>query len=222
MAVKEEVIHVYFMPGMAANTSIFEYIKLPEDKYRLHYLDWIIPNDDETLSDYVLRLLENVKHKTPILIGVSFGGIIVQEMSKVIAVRKLVIISSVKTKHELPAGMKFAKNTGLYKILPTSLAKHIDKLEQLPVGKTTQKKAKLYKRYLSVDDKKYLDWSIAQVVLWNQEKEIPGIIHIHGDKDAVFPIKNIENCITLKNGTHAMIIYKYRWFNRNLPLILAS
>ena len=39
----QELIHVYFMPGMAANSSIFEYIKLPEDLFKVHYLEWEIP-----------------------------------------------------------------------------------------------------------------------------------------------------------------------------------
>ena len=42
------------------------------------------------------------------------------------------------------------------------------------------------------------------------------IIHIHGDNDHVFPINNIQNCITLKGGGHEMIILKAKWFNQNL------
>ena len=31
------LIHVYFMPGMAANPSIFEFIQLPEDQFNMAY-----------------------------------------------------------------------------------------------------------------------------------------------------------------------------------------
>ena len=36
-----EEIHVYCMPGMAANSKIFEHIRLPKP-YVIHLLDWKI------------------------------------------------------------------------------------------------------------------------------------------------------------------------------------
>ena len=74
----------------------------------------------------------------------------------------------------------------------------------------------------NVNDKSYLDWALEQVVCW--EREIPDdeVIHIHGEKDMVFPIRYIDNCITVKNGTHIMIINKYKWFNENLPKLILS
>lgn len=212
--------HVYFMPGMAANPSIFEYIQLPDDQYTIHWLKWKIPYKNECMHSYVTRMLEDVIHPHPVLIGVSFGGVIVQEMAKLIPVKRLILVSTVKSKHELPARMKMARKTGLYKILPTSLAGRIGDLENLPVGEFTKKRAHLYKQYLSVSDKEYLDWAIEQMVCWDQEEPLKGTIHIHGDKDVVFPIKNIENCIILEGGTHIMIINRFRWFNKHLPSLI--
>lgn len=118
---ENDLIHVYMMPGMAANPTIFEYIKLPEEQFKMHWLEWMMPKTNESLQDYAKRMCEKVKHKNPVLLGVSFGGILVQEMAKIIDVRKLIVISSVKSKHELPKRMKFAKFTKAYKVLPTQL-----------------------------------------------------------------------------------------------------
>ena len=83
------------MPGLAANSQIFKYISLPDDKFVLHYLEWLLPESiDESIEDYAKRMCEFIKEKNVILIGVSFGGIIVQEMAKIIKPIKLVIISS--------------------------------------------------------------------------------------------------------------------------------
>src|SRR5690606_8966344 len=125
---------VYFMPGMAANPSIFEYIKLPENQYRVHYLEWIIPEKNETLQGFVKRLILGIKHENPILIGVSFGGIIVQEIAKVIPVKKVVVISSVKTKYELPRRMILAKYTGLHRLIPTSLVYKLEVIAKYAYG----------------------------------------------------------------------------------------
>jgi thioesterase domain-containing protein len=37
---------------------------------------------DESLDEYAKRIAEKIKLENPVLIGVSFGGILVQEMAK--------------------------------------------------------------------------------------------------------------------------------------------
>lgn len=217
----QDIIHIYLMPGLAANPTIFEYIKLPKERFEIHWLEWFIPEPNETLSDYAKRMIDkNIKHDNPVLIGVSFGGIMVQEMSKHIKLRKLIIVSSVKTKHELPKRMKIAAATKAYKLIPTQLASNIDLLAKYAFGDVITKRIELYKKYLSVNDKRYLDWAIQQVLCWEQEEELPDVIHIHGDKDFVFPSGNIKSFINVEGGTHIMIIDRYKWFNENLPALL--
>ncbi|WP_298311650.1 alpha/beta hydrolase [uncultured Aquimarina sp.] len=218
----KEVTHVYFVPGMAADVSIFEYISLPEDTYKTHTIPWKIPEKGESIKNYAQRMCEEIEHEQCVLIGVSFGGMIVQEMSKYLNVKKLVIISSVKNKHELPRRIKLARKTKAYKLMPTSLVSKIDNWEKLAFGDFAKKRAAMYQKYLSVNDKTYLDWAIENIVCWDQEESIEGIVHIHGDKDIVFPISHIKDCITVENGTHVMIINRARWFNTHLPEIIEN
>ncbi|MDQ7917501.1 alpha/beta hydrolase [Mesonia sp. MT50] len=220
--IQDKLIHVYFMPGMAANPSIFEHIKLPEDQFKMHWLEWKIPILKESLKEYTTRMLADVHHENPVLIGVSFGGVIVQEMSKQIRVKRLILISTVKNKFELPKRMRFARKTALYKIFPTSLVDKIEGLEKLPVGNYLTKRAQLYQQYLSVSDQSYIDWALEQMLFWDQEETLPNVIHIHGDKDIIFPHKNIKDCITIKNGTHIMVIDRFRWFNEHLPELILN
>lgn len=217
---RQEIIHVYLMPGMAASPKIFENIKLPEDQFEIHYLEWVSPLEDELLADYAFRMAQFIKHDNIVLLGVSFGGVLVQEISKHINVTKLIIVSSVKSMNEIPKHMLLAKATKAYKLVPTQLASNIDVFAKYAFGDVVTKRLELYKKYLSVNDSKYLSWAIKNMVCWNQENPRSGIIHIHGDNDAVFPVKNISNCISIKNGTHIMIINKYKWFNKNLPRII--
>ena len=81
--------HIYLMPGLAANSRIFENIKIPNPRYQLHKIDWIRPKLNENLKNYCKRLSMKIKHKNVILLGVSFGGIIVQELSKIVETKKL-------------------------------------------------------------------------------------------------------------------------------------
>lgn len=217
-----EIIHVYFMPGMAANPSIFEYINLPENQFKMHFLEWKIPNKGETIEKYAERMCSFIEHRDPVLIGVSFGGILVQEMSKFLELKKLIVISSMKTSQELPNALKVLKATKAYKILPTQLIANIELLAKFEFGKTVNKRLQLYQKYLSVRDKDYLDWAIEQIIFWNQEKPNPKAVYIHGEKDAVFPNSCQGNCIVVKGGTHIMIINKYKWFNENLPKLICN
>lgn len=216
----QPIIHVYFMPGMAASPKIFEYIKLPENQFEIHYLEWLLPLENESITDYAWRLSKLIKHDNVVLIGVSFGGVIVQEIAKHIKLRKLIIISSVKSLHELPKHMQLAKMTMAYKLLPTQLVSNIDLFAKYAFGSNVTKRLELYKKYLSVNDSRYLNWAIKNMICWNQDFPDPNIIHIHGENDTVFPIKNIKDCITIKNGSHIMIINKYKWFNENLQSLI--
>ena len=44
--------HIYMMPGLAANSRIFENIKIPNRRYQLHKIDWIKPRLNEDLKHY--------------------------------------------------------------------------------------------------------------------------------------------------------------------------
>ena len=190
-------IPVYLMPGMAAAPSIFQHINLPSDVFDVHFLEWFVPEK-----------------------GISLEGMLVQEMTKHIKTRKVIIISSVKSHKELPKRMQFAKYTKIHKLLPTGLINNVELIAKYAFGETVTKRLELYEQYLSVRDKNYIDWAIDKIVNWKESAEILNLVHIHGDKDPVFPKININNCITVKNGTHTMIIHRYKWFNEHLPTII--
>ncbi len=210
------------MPGMAANPSIFEFIELPKNDYTIHYLEWQLPAARETIQDYAFRMTQFITHDDIVLLGVSFGGVLVQEMAKHIKVRKLIIVSSVKSKHELPRRMKLSRKLKLYKILPTRLVEDIDTLAKYAFGKSIKDRVALYQKYLSMSDRHYLSWAVEQMVCWDEEEAPNDIIHIHGDADGVFPIRYIKNAIRIEGGTHIMILTRAKWFNKNLLQLIEN
>ncbi len=213
--------HIYFVPGLAASPSIFEYLELPLERFEIHYLDWLIPqSQNESISDYAKRMCDRISHKDPVLIGVSFGGIMVQEMSKIISVKKTVIISSVKSKKELPKRLRVAKATKAYKLFPTKAVTNLEKFAQYAFGNTAKKRVDLYRKYLSMRDENYLPWAIYNVLHWQQEEPLPEVIHIHGNNDGVFPSKHIKNCTIIEGGTHVMILNKAKQISKLLEAII--
>jgi pimeloyl-ACP methyl ester carboxylesterase len=213
---------LYLMPGMAASPRIFEFINLSEF-FEVVCLSWIIPEDEESIADYAKRMCLRIQHKDPILLGVSFGGILVQEMAKHISCDKVVVVSSVKSFKELPLSMILSKKTNAHKLLPTQWVKNLESLAFFVFGSSIERKVGLYQKYLSERDPKYLKWAIHTLVNWEQEVFDPEVIHIHGKKDTMFPFKNIIKTSYLHylpQGAHAMILAKHQWFNTELPKLL--
>lgn len=209
------------MPGMAANHQIFENIKLNSKLYSFNYLEWLEPKKHETLEDYTKRLCVNITHENPILIGVSFGGIVVQEIAKQIKCEKVIIISSVKDPSEFPPRIKWAKKFKLYYLFPTA---HINTLERITKkivsSKKIQHRIAMYQKYLSVRSKNYLDWAFKNVILWENKNPIANVYHLHGTSDHIFPSKRIQNAEYLENGTHIMVMINAQWINKKLQEIL--
>ena len=55
-----------------------------------------------------------------------------------------------------------------------------------------------------------------------QKNPLKDIIHIHGNIDLVFPSIYIKKAIFVSGGTHAMILSKASWLNKNLPIIISN
>lgn len=211
-------IPIYFMPGLAASPAIFENIRLSPDTFECFYLEWLLPIKNEPLAAYALRLTKNIKHDNPVLIGVSFGGVIVQELAKIIKVRKVIIISSVRCNAEFPRRMRFAKKTHVYVLFPTRLMQEIGWFAKMFVSNNAlTRRLKLYDKFMAVRDKKYLDWAFKTIINWDRAEPDTNVIHINGDADEVFPPKYLKDFIPVAGGTHVMIITKAKWLNEHLP-----
>ncbi|RDK87173.1 alpha/beta hydrolase [Marinirhabdus gelatinilytica] len=204
----EEKTHVYFVPGLAAGKEIFKNIRLPKDRFEMHILTWQIPEKKEPIAKYAKRMASQVTHKSAVLVGVSFGGVVVQEMAHFLQLRKLIIISSVKNRKELPRRLKVARATRAYKLLPTKMLLSAEDLTKYSVGPRSKKRLALYQAFLHVRNERYLNWAIKNMVCWKPKEKIEDIVHIHGDGDIIFPIKNIQDCVVIEGGTHIMLLNK--------------
>jgi hypothetical protein len=51
-----------------------------------------------------------------------------------------------------------------------------------------------------------MKWAIEEIMGWNNDQLNSELIHIHGDKDRIFPTGRIKNAINISNGGHFMIV----------------
>jgi pimeloyl-ACP methyl ester carboxylesterase len=187
---------------LGADRRVFQKIKLKGVDFI--FLKWLSPKLDETIEDYALRFSKQIVTKSPILIGLSFGGLLSIEIAKKIDLKKLIIISSVKTCREIPTFYKIVSRLGILKFLLIKLIPMFSWFAPFVFG--TKKHGALLKEILATTDKELLYWSINQILNWQNQIIPKGIMHIHGSADKIFPIRYIRQFETVQGGGHLMIL----------------
>ncbi|TCC93568.1 alpha/beta hydrolase [Pedobacter frigiditerrae] len=199
---------VYFISGLGADERVFQFLDLSKIEHR--FIKWNKPRKNESLFNYCQELTEQIdKTKEVILIGISFGGIIAQEILKILACKKVIIISSVKSKSEFSWQLKLASRLQIHKIAPLWLLTLSNLLTADYYFDTKSKEeSKLLHQIIKDTNPNFLVWAIHQIMNWDNDKHSENLIHIHGTSDKIFPIKNIQNAIEIPNGGHFMIVNK--------------
>ena len=210
----------YFISGLGADKKAFQNIKLPTG-YEPVFLNWISPEKkDESLHDYAARFAGLINNDQEfILIGLSFGGMLASEIARIKKPFKTIIISSLASSDELPWYFKQAGKIGLHRALPVTFLKTATLLTRLMGAGTPQDKAVVF-HYIKNADPAFIRWSLNAIVNWKQER-LPGIIHLHGDKDHLLPAKFTHPDYLVKNGGHLMVLNKAEEVNKVLAGILS-
>jgi pimeloyl-ACP methyl ester carboxylesterase len=201
-------VTVYFVSGLGADERVFQFLSLPGINKK--FIKWPAPASDETIRQYAQRLIHQIDLSDEIvLIGISFGGIIVQEIASQISCEKVIIISSVKSPKEFSWQLSLVKKTGVYKLFPAWFLKWSNKLTADYYFSTESKKeSDLLHQIINDTDEKFMMWAIRRIMEWKNDNIAGTIIHIHGTSDRIFPTGSIDNAIMINNGGHFMIVNK--------------
>ncbi|MBL4754241.1 MAG: alpha/beta hydrolase [Flavobacteriales bacterium] len=206
---------VYLISGLGADSRLFKY-QLELD-YDFHKLEWIKAMRGETLADYAKRMSAGIDESEPYsIVGCSMGGIVAIEMSKFLNPDKVVLISSLKTKDEKSWITKVASSLKLYYLLSGHVFKWASILRRMFLGRLNEEEEKLFDAMLRAADPFFMKWGLHRVITWNNEQEFSNVVHIHGDKDSVFPFGNIKNVICIPGGSHLMILNRAEEVNVEL------
>lgn len=202
---------VYIFSGLGADERVFQRLDL--SCFSVKFVNWLIPEKNDTIENYATKLLDQITTKKPILIGLSFGGIMAIEVSKQIEVEKVIIISSVKSKYEIPFYYRLAGKARLHKILPFQLLKKSNFVSNWFFGAKTTFDKQLLKKILGDTDIVFLKWAIDKIVRWSNITEIKSVYHIHGTNDNILPIFFINCNMIIRYGGHLMILNKAEEIN---------
>ena len=197
---------IYIFSGLGVDKSVFDYIDF--SNLDVEFVDWIAPLEKESLKNYAKRISSIIVSENPIVIGLSFGGILAVEISKIKKIKKLILIASAKNKNELPRIYQIAGKLKLNKLLPSALLKNQNFITNWMFGINTESEKQLLKTILEETDPKFLRWAINEILNWKNELTPENFIHIHGNNDRIIPIKNVKADYIIANGGHFMTVNK--------------
>jgi len=209
---------VYILSGLGADERVFRYLDFKD--LDVTFVQWIKPLANETITNYAQRINEQIQSKNPILIGLSFGGIIATELAKMIPVEQLILISSLKTRTEIPFIYRLAGKFHLHRLIPYSFLKKDHALNRWLFGVIRKNDKDLFKRVLADTDTDFLKWAINIIVTWKNVDLHPQLQHIHGTKDKLLPFKNAGNAIAIENGGHLMVLDKAKQVSEVLHQVI--
>jgi len=199
--------HIYLISGMGSDERIFTHLRFPEN-YTVHNLPWLPTIPGESIVDYAHRMAEGIQHEPVTLLGVSFGGMLCLEIARQRKVEKVILVSSIKNTKEKPAYFSIVRRLGLLKLLSlpdkfifrnrTFIVKRFLNIE-------TKEDMKLMKDYMQKTSYDYMRWAIPAVIHWKNESIPSSLVHIHGDKDMAFPIRNVKADYIIAGAGHFMV-----------------
>jgi len=194
---------IYCISGLAADHRLFSNLHI--EGYELVPMIWLPFNEQDTMSTYAARMAASISAPEPVIIGLSFGGMLATEIGKQYPAWKIFIVSSAKTTTELgyDSGLlRWLSRTG---IVPARLFNIPNPVVLYLLGAKTQAERRLLTDIIKDSDPFFMKWCINALLHWNNSVYPQHLIHIHGTKDKVIRSSGTHPHHWIEGGTHIMI-----------------
>ena len=194
---------IYCLSGLGADDRLFKNLNI--EGYNLVTLTWPPYKQTDNLVSYAFKLSEQIKEPNPILLGVSYGGMLAVEIANKLKAKKLFLVSSILTAKDFPFYYRWANELSLVSIIPDDLLTQPSELVDYIFGVETEEDAALLHDYVKNNDPNYLRWAIKSIFNWDNDEFPFNFVHIHGTNDRLIPIPQKVH-YRIQDGGHMMIL----------------
>lgn len=198
---EDGAIRLVLIPGSGSDRRIFS--AQFERLANLMVPEWLPPRHlKEPLAEYAVRLAATIDTSRPFILGgLSLGGMIAQEMAPLLKPKALLLISTASTSKALPWYHRL--HGKLWRAMPDKLVGWEFRL----AGKLTRKfarKSRYCEAYASMLEQmppRLVRWQSGAATEWalSQPLTLP-VLHIHGKKDKIVPLKNVTAQAVIDGG----------------------
>ena len=201
-------MRAYLIPGLGTDGRIFRNLLLQFDFEEVHFLDYReeITKNSTGIADYAYSISkEIINDSNSIIIGLSLGGIVATELSKLLPESKIVLISSIKNQNEAPSILKVARLLPFFNFVPVWFSRNVVPFMSRISRVTDKEGYHLYRQMLKGWTAGKLKWARKSAVNWKNPDSL-NCLHIHGTRDYIFPHHKIKNAVLIEEGSHYMIM----------------
>ena len=195
---------IYIFSGLGADARVFKHVDFGENE--VVFLDWLLPDKTESIENYARRMARFIDAEDPILMGISFGGIMAIEVSQVLPTKKLVLLATAKNRSELPALYRFFGRIQALRIFPVALMKRTHFLTYYLFGVKEKEHQRILSDIFRQTDTRFLKWALIQILQWKRTEKPVNAIHIHGTKDHIIPCKQEMQAKEIQGGGHLITL----------------
>jgi len=164
---------------------------------RSEILEWSRPHYGSSLSQYAKQLVdEHGIDSSCDILGVSFGGVVAQEIASISCCRHCFVVSSIVNTSELRfpvAGLRFLR--------PQRIEELLRAIERVIRSRYTRK--------LRGSHGEWYCWGLSRIASWVPPKSSPDTMtfRIHGDRDMTFPLKSEVDHLLVGAGHLACVTH---------------
>lgn len=191
---------IYLLPGMAVDFPVFARLLplLPN----AFMVDFPVPYQRESLISYARRMASLLPAQS-FVAGVSFGGIVALEISRILRPLGCILISSIQHPKEFPPWIRACRVIGGRTCSQAmsifgEVARYIPKSMRTP--------STLRAVPLAGPSGHWHRWATAAVLDWNPPSDFDAcpLFRIHGGADTTFPARYTHPNVCIPDGLHAL------------------
>ena len=200
-------LKIYLISGLGADERVFRMLDFRN--WSVVHIHWLEPlSGTESLRHYVERLSGQIDRGQEVVpVGVSFGGMIAQELARVVPCHRVIILSSVKSEAEYSFQLRLLRVARLYALVPASWLKKWGLwFADYFFGTETSEEADLLKTIIRETPEKFMAWAIGVIMHWENPHPLPGLIHLHGTHNRIFSARSIQGYIPVEGDGHLMLL----------------
>ncbi len=209
----------YCISGLGADERVFSSLSI---SLPMVHLLWIEPQPKETLTEYAHRMAHQIPDNEDfVLMGLSLGGMIATEISKIRKPKCTILLSSAIHNTEIPTLYRVIGAMGILPIIPANWFTLPMFIAKPVFGVSTS--SNLLKEYLKHTNRNFLKWAVNAIAHWKTDNALPNspVYRVHGTADLILPrIKDKTNTHWVKKGTHLMVLEKPKEVSQNINEIL--
>jgi len=199
-------MNIYLLSGLGADYRAFQRLRFPG--HHLIFVNWIAPLENESMAAYARRLLPQVKDEKPVLIGLSFGGMIALELSKLVNPSVLILISSARCRSDLHPLFPSLMKWNVLRFVPKSLLNKSNFILEYLMSITQKEDKQILAEIIADTDVTFLMWALKAMSEWENETYPECIIEIHGTADRLIPFRKTAWMNAIEGGGHLMVLNK--------------